>query len=112
MKNETVVTDNPLNPFVLSGTSPPGSEKGSDAGIAIKAVAEFLAREAQPCAYKRLMKLVRGRKQHKVAALRRLVHDRQIIRSGTGIKGDPFLYSIPAKSVQSQQSAIVEEIVI
>jgi hypothetical protein len=58
------------------------------------------------------MKLVHCRKQNKIAALRRLVENGQAIRRGAGIKGDPFLYAVPANAAQFQQTDVAEEIVV
>ena len=58
------------------------------------------------------MKLVRGRKQMKVAALRNLLKDGVIKRIGSGKKGDPYLYRLKELSRAQQNDVVVEEIII
>lgn len=53
----------------------------------------FVASQKRPLTEAEILKGVAGRKLTKVVALRRLAQD-LLRRSGTGKKGDPFLYSV------------------
>jgi len=78
------VTDGPSNPFALSGTSPPSDTKQIGIALMRRNIIQFLAGVTEHCTEKQLMKLVRGRKQHKVTALRDLVNEGRVIRHGAG----------------------------
>lgn len=101
-----------LNPFTLSGTSPPAITKKFDIEVITRNLIETLYRQSRPCAEKILMKLVRGRKQLKVAALRILIKDGTVDRSGLGKKGNPYLYSLKEVPQTRQDNSVVEEIII
>lgn len=91
------------NPFVLGGTSPP---------VIAKNFLEILRRQRKPCTEKVLMKMVRGRKQIKVVALRELIKDGVVGRSGLGKKGDPYLYQLTEKAQTQRHDMVVEEIIL
>ena len=108
MKSKIAATA--LNPFVLSGTSPPANQR--TLSVMASRIIETLINEERPLSEKQLMKLISGRRQKKIAALRSLIRGTKVFRSGSGKKGDPFLYFIHAKAPLSDQRQTVEEIVI
>lgn len=73
---------------------------------------QALAGQTRPCTEKSLMRLVRGRKQIKIAVLRILVKGGNVLRTGSGKKGDPYLYRLPELSQPQQNISVVEEIII
>jgi len=75
-------------------------------------ISNFLDEQAAPCTEKRIMRMVHARKQHKVAALRLLLQKGKLERSGSGKRGDPFLYSTSKDTAEFGQSSLVEEIVL
>ena len=105
-------TNESLNSFVLSGTSPPTPIKSSDVDKIANAITIALASIGKPCTEKQLLRLVKGRKQTKIPVLRSLVRDGKVSRSGGGKKGDPFLYILRAEQITTSSSSIVEEIVL
>ena len=57
-------------------------------------VLEFLIAQDTPIAEKRLLNSVLGRKQSKVVTIRLLLAGGKVIRTGSGRKADPYLYSV------------------
>ena len=87
---ETVVE---LDPETLCVT-PAGRKAEADKTHSGNAIFKFLEQQAQPIEEAEIHKQVEGRKNVKVAALRDLVKAEKVARSGSGKKGDPYLYSI------------------
>ena len=79
---------------------------------AVTLILEFLNGQTNPCSEKQMTKMVRCRKKYKVAALRMLVHDGRVHRTGLGKKGCVFLYSIGAMALRPQPTTEFEEITI
>lgn len=53
----------------------------------------------RPLGEEEIYPLVKGRRQTKVLALRKLLENQEIIRTGKGARGDPFLYSVPRRDI-------------
>jgi hypothetical protein len=73
---------------------PAGSRQDADRDEVGIAIVNYLRGQAEPPDEANLQDAVEGRKQIKVAALRHLVDRGEILRSGAGKKGDPYLYAI------------------
>lgn len=114
MKTEILVTTDVhlTDGFKASGTSPPTDAKDVVIAQLTDELVKFLASQTAPCAEKHLLRNVRGRKQFKVPALRNLVADGAVIRSGSGKKGDPYLYALKMKQATAPTAVVVEEIII
>jgi hypothetical protein len=74
------------NAYSVSGTSPPGFK------IALE-ILEFLNSKPHGVTEAEIQTSVRGKRSTKLAALRLLVEDATVIRSGAGIHGSPYLYA-------------------
>jgi len=113
MKTEILMTTDVhlTDGFKASGTSPPDAKHIMTAQLTDELV-KFLAGQSVPCSEKHLMRLVRGRRQIKVVALRNLIKDGSVARSGSGKRGDPFLYALKPKQPTVSVTAVVEEIIL
>ena len=103
---------NTPKPFNLSGTIPPTITKKFDITLISCNIVEILSNQTKASSEKTIMKLVRGRKQLKVAALRNLVREGIVVRSGSGKKGDPYLYTIKLIQPTVSTASVIEEILI
>jgi len=56
-------------------------------------IREFLGKQKAPVEEKTIHEAVEGRRELKIKSLRRLVEANKVVRTGSGKKGDPFLYS-------------------
>ncbi len=61
---------------------------------ALGGIVAFLGLQKAPVSEAQILKAVRGRRQGKVLALRALVAEGKVHRSGAGKKADPFLYGV------------------
>jgi transposase-like protein len=88
-----------MNPTVLQLRGPWVQAAGELEGFELDAikgkVIEFLAQES-PAAELAIRENVEGKTDHIAKALRQLVNDGKVGRSGTGKRGDPFMYSLIA----------------
>jgi hypothetical protein len=66
-------------------------------------ILKFLTQGPKSHSEKHLMRSVRGRKQHKVSALRTLVKDGKVTRSGSGKKGDCYRYALAHPPLNSDE---------
>jgi hypothetical protein len=55
-------------------------------------ILEWLGKQREPVEEKPLLEEVKGRKRTKVIALRRLVGQGRVVRTGAGVRRDPYLY--------------------
>jgi hypothetical protein len=67
----------------------------ADDMVAGHALVAFLTRQPDPVEEPTIHEAVPGRKAVKERALRRLVGEQKVARSGAGRRGDPFRYSLP-----------------
>ena len=89
---ETVVTLDPETGF----TSPAGTREEVDEAHSGAGLVEELQGRAEPVREEDLLGAIEGRKKVKQGALRRLVAGGRVRREGKGVKGDPYVYSIPS----------------
>jgi hypothetical protein len=92
---ETVVTLN-------SGTGRPalgGTRQEEDEASMLAAILDHLTSQETPVEESNIHDEVEGRKGIKVRALRQLVKDEKVTRTGGGRRGDPFLYSVSSSLV-------------
>lgn len=86
---ETVLDFNKEKRLVTIG----GSRQGVDMDILGNAILDFLSKQKEPVVEKVITDEVVGRTVLKRKALRELLGNEEIIRTGVGGKGDPFRYS-------------------
>jgi hypothetical protein len=70
-----------------------GLRKADDRRAAAQAILDFLAEAAEPLDETTIREQVGGRTQDLAVALRDLVNDGSVVRSGGGRKGDPYRYA-------------------
>src|SRR5262249_44397827 len=71
------------------------SRREADEAKAATAIQEYLAGQKEPVDESAIHEAVEGRKAVKVRALRSLVADAKVTRTGEGKKGRPYLYVVP-----------------
>jgi hypothetical protein len=102
-------THTQLEAFALSGTSPPSSN-------AVEKICErilnYLSLQTRPSHEAEILSSVRGRRQYKITALRDLIAASIVARSGSGKKGNPYLYSLSNARQIQQGNTFVEEIIL
>lgn len=73
------------------------SREEADQAAAGNAILEYLGTLKEPVEEQPILEQVEGRRALKVKALRALVQDGQITKTGKGGKADPFKYALPVK---------------
>jgi RecA-family ATPase len=76
------------------GVSLGPSRQHADEHDAATVILEWLKDQPKPVEEKAILAAVQGRTAPKVRALRKLVEEKRVIRTGGGKKGDPFRYAI------------------
>jgi len=94
---ETVLHLDPESEIVTVGAS----RTEADEKQAAQAIFDYLQIQSEPVEEKDIHEAVEGRKGIKVKALRFLVDDEKVERTGQGKRGDPYLYSISSSQVTS-----------
>jgi len=87
---ETVLFMDPETKIISDG----GTRKDTDERLSGEAILEYLRTESEPVDEKTIQETVEGRKTIKVKALRILVDQEKVLKTGNGKRGDPFLYIV------------------
>lgn len=88
--DETTLTLDPVTRVVTAGPS----RQEADEHAATAAMVEYLRRQADPVEEPAIHEAVEGRRQVKLSALRRLVAEGTVARTGAGKRGDPYRYTV------------------
>ncbi len=70
------------------------TRKDADEAQATEAILEYLAAQSEPVEEGAIHDAVEARRAVKQKALRRLVSDGEVVRTGSGKRGDPYRYSV------------------
>jgi hypothetical protein len=76
-----------------------GTRQAADEAAAAEDILEYLAGQTAPVEESDIHEAVEGRKRLKVRALRQLVKDEKVTRTGEGRRGAPFLYAVSSSLV-------------
>jgi len=86
--------------FVPCVTLSEAREQSREVEFAEK-ITEYLRTQAEGVEVETILQNVGGRKADKENALRRLVEKKQVDTAGQGVKGKPFLYSLPKSKAET-----------
>jgi hypothetical protein len=86
---------------------------GSPATVRVKdtrsAILDYLAGQSEPAPEKEIHAAITGRREAKVAALRELLGEGLVQRTGAGAKGDPYLYTTPPDPTKSPHEGSLQD---
>lgn len=86
---ETTLTLDPVTRLVTAGPS----RREADQAAAATAILDYLAGQTEAAEEPAIMEAVEGRQADKRRALRALVEEKKVRRTGAGVRGDPYRYS-------------------
>jgi hypothetical protein len=81
-----------------------GVQPVSDVARAKEKLLGALATSPEPIAIGDLIKMAEGKKGDKTTALRLLLEEGEVLKSGKGVRGSPFCYSISLQTLGAERN--------